>query len=217
MRVRLSRPPFHLRKAFIIYVFILSGYSLQAQDIEPDSLYFITGHVLYSLDSSAIQNVHVLNLSKGTGTISTSSGSFVLNVREMDTLKFSCIGFQDYYILVNINLLRPDMLVLLKPDTVFMNEVRISPLPPRRFFPIAFMEIRVPNEKIPDLKIPGIWNIPGYTPPTGIIFTGPAQALYNLFNKKARTSRKLRKNRERYGPYLVPEGGDSLVFPERVR
>ena len=54
----------------------------------------------------------------------------------------------------------------------------------------------------------------GPLPKTGIVFPGPVDLLYNAFNKQARLSRKLRKNRKKYEQYLIPEVGDSLVWPK---
>ena len=108
-------------------------------------------------------------------------------------------------------------MIFLKTDTVLMDEVLISPLGPRRFFKLRFMETRIPEEKqlTFDLNIPELKNDPGYVPETGIRFTGPFQALYNAFNKSARLSRKLKNNREKYSKYLVPEVEDSLIYPEK--
>lgn len=97
-----------------------------------------------------------------------------------------------------------------------MKELRISPMPLRRFFKYVFLDTRVPTPKEPELNLGFmLTNDPGNVPPTGIRFTGPVQALYNTFNKSARLERKLRKNRKKYSKYLTPVGGDSLVFPEK--
>lgn len=98
-----------------------------------------------------------------------------------------------------------------------MDEVLISPLGPRRFFKLRFMETRVPeeNQLTFHLNIPELKNDPAYVPETGIRFTGPVQALYNTFNKSARLSRKLKNNRKKYSKYLIPEVGDSLKYPEK--
>ncbi|MBE9483927.1 MAG: hypothetical protein IMY74_03715, partial [Bacteroidetes bacterium] len=97
---------------------------------------------------------------------------------------------------------------------ILMDELRVSPLPPRRFFRYVFLETRIPKKEVPDLNLQlMLGRDPAKVPEAGIRFTGPAQLLYNAFNKKARLDRKLRKNREKYSKYLKTEGGDSLVFP----
>ncbi len=122
----------------------------------------------------------------------------------------------EHYIYINASILRPELLVMMKPDTIFMKEVRISPLPPRRFFRNVFLDTKLPlPEKLVLNLGPLMKKDPGKVPPTGIRFTGPAQLLYDAFNKKARLDRKLRRNRKKYSRYLVPEVGDSLVYPER--
>ena len=61
---------------------VLSFNIMNGQDPGPDSLYRFRGYTVYNTDSALISNVHVLNLSKGTGTVSSSDGSFELYVRE---------------------------------------------------------------------------------------------------------------------------------------
>ena len=189
---------------------------IHGQDILPDSLVRYTGYVLHAQEGSAVANVHILNLTRGTGTVSSIDGSFELHVRNLDTLKFSCIGLRDQYYFINTNIQLPKIFVYLIQDTVMMEEVRISPLPPRRFFRYVFLDTKVPMPEEPELKL-GLMlgNDPAYVPQTGIRFTGPVQALYNVFNQKARLDRKLRKNRKKYSKYLVPVKGDSLVIPEK--
>ena len=188
-------------------------FCLSAQDDLPDSLYYFSGYTLYSVDSVVIPFVHVLNLNKGTGTVSNIDGSFELMVRDRDTLKFSCIGMRNHFICINALLLRPDLMVFLEPDTIMMEEVRVSPLPPRRFFKYVFLETRLPMKKMPDLNLSlMLGSDPGNIPPTGIRFKGPVQMLYDAFNKSARLEKKLRRNRNKYSKYLRPEVGDSLVW-----
>ena len=180
---------------------------------------YLRGIVALPDDSTGIPDVHVLNISKGTGTVTSLKGVFMISVRDRDTLKFTCIGYRDHSLIISSLLTRKNLLVFLYTDTVFMNEVLISPLGPRRFFKLRFMETRVEGEKLVeiDLHLPGIKKDPGYTPPTGIRFTGPVQFLYDAFNRSARLHRKLRKNREKYSRYLQPEVEDSLLYPEKIR
>jgi hypothetical protein len=184
--------------------------------VVPDSLWYLSGYTAYAADSAAIPYVHVINLSKGTGTVSGMDGRFELYVRDSDTLKFSCIGLRDHYVNVNTLMLRPELIVLLRQDTVLMKELRVSPMPPRRFFRLVFLDTKLPQPEKLELNLgPMLKKDPGNVPPTGISFGGPVQALYNAFNKKARLDRKLRRNRGKYSKYITPVVADSLVFPEK--
>ena len=202
-----------MKRLFFIFFTLPFALFLKGQEAPPDSLYFFSGYTLYSVDSASVPNVHVLNLSKGTGTVSSTDGSFELRVRDKDTLKFSCIGLRDHYIHINALLLRPELLVFLEPDTVFMEELRISPFPPRRFFRYVFLDTRLPQKEVPELNLGLLLNRDPANIPSGIRFTGPVQALYDAFNQKARLDRKLRKNRKKYSKYLIPVKSDSLVYP----
>lgn len=206
-------------KFTLSYLMVILCISVYSQEYAEDSLLYLNGIVALPSDSTGIPDVHVLNLSKGTGTVTSLTGAFMLSVRNQDTLKFSCIGYQDHFLIISSLLIRIDMMVFLHTDTVFMDEVLISPLGPRRFFKLRFMETRVQGEKAIeiDLHLPGIKKDPAYTPPTGIRFTGPVQFLYDAFNRSARLHRKLRKNREKYSKYIQPVVGDSLKYPEKIK
>jgi hypothetical protein len=194
---------------------MISGH-ISAQNVQADSLFRFSGLILVPSDSTGIPNAHILNLTKGTGTVSGRDGSFELSVRNADTIKFSCIGFEDRVIQVNHLLRKEDIMIFMKNDTILMNELLVHPFGPRRFFKYKFMDLKLP-EKFDEYTInPSILRLEegeGAVPQTGIIFGGPVQALYNVFNKTERTNRKLRKNRKKYMEYLVPEQGDSLVWP----
>ena len=204
------------KKTILVFIPVLVCGLVHGQEMSPDSLVRYSGYVLRADDGNAVPNAHILNLTKGTGTVSALDGSFELHVRNLDTLRFSCIGLQEKYYYINTNIQLPKLFIYLSQDTIMMEEVRISPMPPRRFFKYVFLETNVPIPEEPQLNLGfGLDNDPGYVPPVGINFTGPVQALYNTFNNKARLDRKLRKNRKKYAKYLTPEEGDSLVFPER--
>jgi len=191
------------------------SFGMQAQDQLSDTLIQLKGYTVFAPDSSSISDVHVLNLSRGTGTVTSYDGSFLIRAQNNDTIKFSCIGYHDYFLSVNQNMLLKEMLIFLETDTVFMDEILISPLGPRRFFKYKFLETRVPGEKLnmTNLRFPRLKDDPAYTPEFGIRFMGPVQALYNAFNRSARLQRKLRKNREKYSKYLIPVVSDSLEYP----
>ena len=204
-------------KKHVLFILLLAAIKLSfGQKVANDSLYRFSGYVLHAHDSVALPNVHVLNLSKGTGTITSEKGTFVLSVRNTDTIKFSSIGFEDHHMIIRSLLLIDTVLIFLRIDTILMKEFTVYPFPPKRFFKLVFLETRVPDEKKPEFRFPGLKNDPGYVPPVGIRMMGPTQFLYNTFNKKARTRRKLRNNRKRYSKYIVPEVGDSLVYPEKL-
>ncbi|MCK5764604.1 MAG: carboxypeptidase-like regulatory domain-containing protein, partial [Bacteroidales bacterium] len=115
-----------MKNLIVIFFMLLGVGKLSAQEAVPDSLYFFSGYTVNAIDSSAIPNSHIINLSKGTGTVSSVDGNFTLKVRDMDTLKFSCVGFHDSFLYINSSLLRPDLIITLKRDTILMDELRVS-------------------------------------------------------------------------------------------
>ena len=172
-----------------------------------------SGFVKSYADSTFIPNVHILNMSRGTGTVSALDGSFELMVRDNDTLKFSSIGFEERYLLISKIILRENIAVYLERDTILMEEFLVHPLGPRRYFKYQFMALELPDPVFEFEINENFFRIKEgerAIPPTGINFTGPVQGLYNLFNKKERTSRKLRKNRKKYGYEVTLFKDDSL-------
>lgn len=204
-------------RTLLCSMLLLAAGKLAAQSDRADSLYRFSGHVLSRSDKKAIPNAHVLNLSKGTGTISAIDGSFELYVRDADSLKISCIGFCDRHFIINRILTPDDVNILLEEDTVLMEELLVFPFGPRRYFKYTFLNMDLPGE-IDENKINPAFRMfkegEGPVPPSGIIVTGPVQLLYNTFNKTARLRRKLERSRRKYAPYLKVEEGDSLVWPE---
>lgn len=199
--------------ALILTVIMPCCYSQQTAG---DSLFIFSGHVYHAGDSNRLSNVHIINLSKHTGTVSTTDGSFLLHVRDRDSIRFSCIGFSAYHIVIHSLMLRPGLMIFMQPDTIMMDELIVYPFPPRRYFKQVFLDTKVPGEHIPDLRFAGIRSDPAYVPQIGLTTGGPVQFLYDRFNRQARTRRKLKNNREKYSKYLLPVSVDSLVFPDRL-
>ena len=205
------------RTIFSLHLFILAG-SLASQTVVPDSLFRFSGHIISQGDKKVISNVHILNLSKGTGTVSSFDGSFELYVRDQDSLKISCIGFCDRYFIINRHLIPDNINIYLEKDTILMDELLVFPFGPRRFFKYTFLNLKLPEEKDEYTINPAFTMFKegeGPAPPAGLVLKGPVQLLYDAFNKKARLHRKLERSRRKFGKYLVPEEGDSLAWPER--
>ena len=66
--------------ALTILILLISWQSF-GQELNPDSLIRYTGHIFNATDSSFVPNAHILNLTKGTGTVSSADGSFELAMR----------------------------------------------------------------------------------------------------------------------------------------
>ena len=206
-----------MKKIALVLTWLILASLLSAQELGPEKSFRFSGFVKNSIDSICISNVHILNLTKGTGTVSSLDGSFELRVRDNDTLKFSSIGYRERYLLISKIVLREDVMIFLDRDTVLMDEFLVHPLGPRRFFKYQFMALELPEPEFEYEINENFFRMKegeGPLPATGIHFTGPVQGLYNLFNKKERTSRKLRRNRKKYQDMLEPIVGDSLIWVE---
>lgn len=79
------------------------------------------GHVVDLVSRDSLINVHVLNVSRRTGTVTDADGYFRIAAQPNDSLRFSLIGYRSQTIRANRLLLTVTMV----PDTVLLPGVRV--------------------------------------------------------------------------------------------
>ncbi len=162
----------------------------------------LPGVVIQKEDSAAIENVHVINLTRMRGTSSLDDGSFAINMMEGDTILFQAMGFKNDTIFVTEKFFRETDYVIIELRK------RIYDLPGVDVFPYAtFSEFRqaficFDDDKITD-TVPRIdLDLPEqlYLAPTsegaGVTMTGPVTLLYEQFSQRGREKRKYREVKE---------------------
>ncbi len=133
-----------IRKLIILIFFIWLSTGLYGQK---ENLIQFSG-VIRNLKYEPVENVHVINLRKGTGTTSNEKGIFSFIVKPSDSILFRAIGYKSS--LVSI----PDTLteshyprdVYLLNDTIRLTEVKIFPWKSYEEFKVAFINLELPDD-----------------------------------------------------------------------
>jgi|TARA_B100001063_G_scaffold82657_1_gene77052 hypothetical protein len=188
-----------LMKKIIIFITLsISTLTFSQQQIE-----FVKGNVQSETSKLILQNVHVLNLTKVKGTITSNKGEFEIQAKVNDTLYFSYIGYKPLKIVVTNDLIRFDNNTIEMTELAFaLEEIIIKP-----YQLTGYLEIDVKNAPVNTstrYRIIGLPNLgyeagrrsrSGLSKVIGAIFN-PADFLNNLFRKKSVKMDKLRLVRE---------------------
>ena len=187
-----------MKKIIIFITLSISTLTFSQQQIE-----FVKGNVQSETSKLILQNVHVLNLTKVKGTITSNKGEFEIQAKVNDTLYFSYIGYKPLKIVVTNDLIRFDNNTIELTELAFaLEEIIIKP-----YQLTGYLEIDVKNAPVNTstrYRIIGLPNLgyeagrrsrSGISKVIGAIFN-PADFLNNLFKKKTAKMDKLRLMRE---------------------
>ena len=187
-----------MKKIIIFITLSISTLTFSQQQIE-----IVKGNVQSETSKSILQNVHVLNLTKVKGTITSSEGEFEIQAKVNDTLYFSYIGYKPLKVVVTNDLIRFDNNTIELTELAFaLEEIIIKP-----YQLTGYLEIDVKNAPVNTstrYRIVGLPNLgyeagrrsrSGISKLIGAIFN-PADFLNNLFKKKSAKMDKLRLMRE---------------------
>jgi len=182
----------------IIFLLINLPNCLFARENEEERL--LTGIVVKEEDSTAIENVHVINLTQVLGTSTTQDGSFTINIMEGDSIMFQAVGYENDTIYVTEDFYREKdhVVVELLTRTYTLPGVDVFPYSTYSEFKQAF--IHFDDDKIKD-TVPSIdLDLPErlYIDPTsseglGITMPGPFTLIYEQFSQSGRERRKYRE------------------------
>ena len=163
----------------------------------------VKGKILDAANDKPIENVNIVNLNQVNGTITNKSGEFEIQAKTNDTIHLSYLGYKSIKVRVTndwINFGNRTTIKLtelaLALEEVVVNKLKLT----------GYLEIdikQVPIQKNVRYSISGLNT--GYesspksptmvTKVLGAIFN-PANFLYNVFGKKSREMRNLRKIKE---------------------
>jgi hypothetical protein len=192
------------RTLFFLFLF-LSGTSLWAQDTETQEIdskkHLLKGIILDGKTKKPLAGTNIINLNRVTGVTSTESGNFKINVFVNDTVYFSFLGYQSIKLKITNDLLKGNALeIAMFEYPTDLDEVILKP-----YQLIGVLEVdakNVPIDKFARIHINGLPQtfevgapVPKkYTSPTDAIFH-PVDFVYELFGKKPKQLRKLKKLR----------------------
>lgn len=130
-----------------LYILIFISYlGLSAFGQKEDLIQF--SGVIRNLKYEPVENVHVINLRKGTGTTSNEKGIFSFIVEPSDSILFRAVGYKSSLVRI------PDTLsethyprdVYLLNDTIRLEEVKIFPWKSYEEFKVAFINLELPDD-----------------------------------------------------------------------
>lgn len=198
----------------ILIVFLFCITMLHAQN----EYFLLKGRVVSEDSLKPISNVHIISELSLYGTITNAEGFFSMKVRNIDTLRVSCVGFElRHYPLIFDSIVDKELVINMIREIVVIDEVDILPYPDYETF-----KREVVNMSSERLFIPGIsekvdQRIINSKPAREVKAGGnsPISLIYNRFNKREVLKRKMLKNRRRYNKQLRKQGEpDSLLLPE---
>jgi len=159
----------------------------------------VSGKVLNASTDQELENVHIVNLTQVIGTITDDKGDFTIRASVNDTLYFSYIGYKPLRVRVTNDWTKfGDVKIKITELGIALEEVVVADVQLTGYLEIDAKRIPVYNNyrySISGLnsgyeggnKQPGAVN-----KVLGAIFN-PADFLYNIFSKRSKELRKLRK------------------------
>jgi len=162
----------------------------------------LKGQVVNNIDKSPLNGAHLFNLNSVIGTIANNEGKFELATRPNDTIYISYLGFQSIKLKITNDLLKGNELVIeLHEKTEQIEEIVV-----KSHKLIGVLEIdakSVPKDKYSRIHIVGLRQTyevgsrakRDYTSPIDALFK-PIDFVYNMFGKKPKQLKKLKKLRK---------------------
>ena len=195
-----------MKRLIIIGIIFFSCLSLSAQN----KYFTIKGEIVSADSLTPIPQAHILSELSHFGTTADFDGKFQIPIKEIDTLRISCIGFVTKYININHDSIDANNFeITMERDTIMLQEIDVFPyldnhrveeiiskIPtsiPKYVLTQHDININIENyyyNKTKDLPRIRGWHF---------IFYNPFKKVYDRFNKKERLKRKLERNRKKYG------------------
>ena len=189
-----------MQKFFFFTFFILFSFLTVGQ--ETDSTLFVKGRVLNAADDLPIEDVNIVNLNEVIGSITNEKGEFKIKAAINDTLFFSYLGYKSIEVRVTNDWKKfGEVKIKMTEIGIALEEVTVKPLKLT-----GYLEIDAKNIPIYENNRYSISGLnygyeagdsqPGaFTRAMESIFN-PVDFLYNIFGKKPRRMKKLRKMKE---------------------
>ncbi len=187
-------------KRILLYILFITGITTYAQEDTPDTTSgSISGNVLNAATERTLENVHIVNLSQVIGTITDNDGGFSIQAKVNDTLYFSYIGYKPLRIRVTNDWVKfGDVKIKMTELGIALEEVVVADVQLTGYVEIDVKRIPIYNNyrySIAGLNsgYEGGSRQPGAVNKVlGAIFN-PADFLYNIFSKRSKELKKLRK------------------------
>ena len=190
-------------KPYIVCTILLFSFVCLAQTEETDVMpRDITATVVNAQTGFAMESVHVINLNQVVGTITNQEGKFKIPAVVNDTLYLSFLGFKSQKVRVTNDMFKFEGTEIALTELAYaLEEVIVRPYQLTGYLDIDVKNL--PINKAYQYSISGLGrsyeagnkNPSAVTKVLGAILN-PADLLRNLFGKKPKQMRKLRKMKE---------------------
>ena len=177
------------RRILHIAIILLLPLLVIAQDFTSNEKIKINGVIYDAKSSERIPFVHIIDISLNTGTSADDNGNFSFATNRGDSIKFTAVGYSDFFILLNDSIKNNSYQVIkLEPKAYLLESMDFYANDPMKGFYLKDIHrdtIRLGNTK----GAPGAsyWNV---LPNGG---GGYITAFANLFNDRAKQEKKLKK------------------------
>ena len=196
----------------IVILIFLCGLLPNLLTAQTNSKFF--GMLLNIDDTIAVEDVHVLNVSKRLGTTSNKDGIFRISANINDSIIFSVLGFEYDMLVIDSCLLAEEINpYFMRPKIYQLPDVYVWPYLTYAEFKQAIIDFDHKKYVI-DVRIPKteIMNTDALANP-GITLGGPITALYNAFSKEGKELKKYQEliERDNFERFLASKYNENIV------
>ena len=186
----------------LLFFFCLPYLGFAQDNEETSESEVIKGVVLNDATDQALENVNIVNLNQVIGTTTNKDGEFQLRAAVNDTLYFSYLGFKSLRVRVTNDWLKyGNIKVKMTELGIALEEVVLKPVQLTGYVEVDAKIIPVYDDY--RYRIAGIGGgyeggkkQPGAVSKVLSSIFNPADFLYNVFGKRPKQMRKLRKMKE---------------------
>ncbi len=191
-----------MQKIVVLFVLLYSLGSWAQDGSLSKKHHVLSGRIIDADTHEYLNKAHVINLNSVIGSTSDDLGRFTIRVQIKDTLYFSYIGYQSFKIKVSKSLLEEkDLKIKLFSHATELEEVIVKPYELTGVLEVDSKNIA--KNEFEHIHLNGLPQtfetgkpIPHkYNTPTDAIFH-PVDFMYELFGKKPKQLRKLKKLRQ---------------------
>lgn len=162
----------------------------------------INGKVLNASNNVVIENVHVVNLNSVKGTLTDENGNFMIKAAVNDTIYFSYLGFKSIRVRVTNDWMKfGEIKIKMTELSIALEEVVVKPVELTGYIEVDAKLIPIYDDQ--RYRIAGIGggyeggqNQPGAVTKVLSAIFNPADFLYNIFGKRPKQMKKLRKMKD---------------------
>lgn len=177
---------------FFMKILILMLLGSQSYSLETDTIpRRISGKVISQTDSTAIPNVHVINISRATGTTTAVDGTFSLWISPGNRIMYQALGFTTDTLWITEDFFaNPQLLTVELSEKIYdLPAFEVFPYATFAEFKYAFLNFEDPEPEI-DLNLPPSKALPpgihDDAAGGGVTITGPITYLYDRFSRRGR-------------------------------